>query len=199
MFFPGFIHKHTFQSPQKFLIITIHKYLCQDEDIEDFYPLHLEDQLPLSTNHGYLGIKPVEFLYNRYFCMSLHVTQLILCLFDHDKCNISQWNPSNRCKLMLHDFPECPKRHFFDCELMPHKIRRNCKKFISLCHEEGLLVRCCFSYAFFFGVISKACFVNGNVIILERHYILAFDLSTHVFGMIPFPEPSCKIIQLTTI
>lgn len=59
-------------------------------------------------------------------------------------------------------------------------------------------------------VASKACFLNGALHwLVERYnaeltavhsrYILTFDLSTHIFGMIALPEPDMKKRQLTTI
>ncbi|KAI3790275.1 hypothetical protein L2E82_03204 [Cichorium intybus] len=212
---------HTIRSPQKLLFRhrTYHKQFIDDED---FSTLHAENQLPLCPRRRYIGITAVKFPMRRDFRI-VGSCNGILCLYDRDEYTISLWNPSIRRKLTL---PDCPRRCFtgqkigfgFDPITDDYKIVS-----ISSPRQNGGIVESSFVYSmktrtwcaitsptpWFSEVASYAVFFNGalhwvvGAYSVEprdvRHYILTFDLSTQVFGMIELPDPSRKASALTTI
>nr|KAJ0197728.1 hypothetical protein LSAT_V11C700383350 [Lactuca sativa] len=94
---PSFLGMHTFRSPQK--ILFRHGKSYRNEDTY-FYTLHGEDQLPLCTKRGYIGITPVQFPNGRI----VDSGNGIICL--RIKNHLSLWNPSIRFLLSM---PECPR------------------------------------------------------------------------------------------
>ncbi|CAH1426662.1 unnamed protein product [Lactuca virosa] len=224
---PGFIRMHTSRSTQKLLFR--HQLYYDAYGLEhfrtlfsdDFYTLHLEDQLPLCPIGGYNGITAVQFPCSKTFII-IGSCDGIFCLSEYQK-GISLWNPSIRRKLSL---PVCPRRtpvpwrglgdglgFGFDPISDDYKIVQ-----ISYSRESS------FFYAIKIGtwcpitsptpLISKvllgSCFVNGALHWVVDSYhteshdsdlpcILTFNLSTHVFGMIPLPEPFWTARGITTL
>nr|KAJ0195873.1 hypothetical protein LSAT_V11C700383290 [Lactuca sativa] len=80
-------------------ILFRHGKSYRNEDA-DFYTLHGEDQLPLCSKRGYIGITLVQFHSGRI----VDSCNGIICL--RIKNHLSLWNPSIRFLLSV---PECPR------------------------------------------------------------------------------------------
>ncbi|KAL7602620.1 putative F-box protein At3g16210 [Lactuca sativa] len=223
---PSFIRMHGSRSTQKLLFRHHLRYgfeyfrtLLSD----DFYTLHSEDQLPMCPTEGYNGITAVQFPCSRDFII-VGSCDGIFCLSEHQK-GISLWNPSIRRKQSL---PNCPWRprdplegfglalgFGFDPISDDYKIvqisyPRESSYFYSL--KTGTWCAIASPTPFFSEVrrgIWGSCFVNGALHwVVDRYHteshhseipcIMTFDLSTHVFGMIPLPEPFQRLTRLTT-
>ncbi|CAH1426647.1 unnamed protein product [Lactuca virosa] len=194
---PEFIHTHTFQSPQKFLIV--HEVFREEKY---FYTLHSEDQLPLCPRRGYIGIPPVEFPYRFHshinrpykrmfpYTRSFHIVGScngIVCIFDIHKNIISLWNPSVRRNVTLQGPSNClnwvTAGFGFDTITNDYKIVRICRP------KSGECVRSSHVYTMKIGtwcaiasptplfrdVLSKACFVNGVLHWMVECYVFELD------------------------
>ncbi|KAI3790409.1 hypothetical protein L2E82_03419 [Cichorium intybus] len=219
---PGFIRMHTFRSPQKLLIR--HKFYNYQTHINDcFYTLHSEEQLPVCSRPGYIGITPIEFPYS--ICSTIVGScNGILCLFDNKEKHISVWTPSIRRKLTLPHYPwglsSAIQLGFgFDpitddyniVKISYAKYGRKSQSSFVYAVKTGTWCEIASPTPLFSKVASNACFVNGALhwvversyteshVADYRFYILTFDLSTHVFGMIPLPVSSLENLQLLTI
>ncbi|KAI3753739.1 hypothetical protein L2E82_25800 [Cichorium intybus] len=209
---PDFINMHTFQSPQKILFAHVNN---SDNIV---YTLHGEDELPLCLcpERGYIGITTTTASFpckpsfrivgscNGTFCLRTE-KHLIL------------WNPSIRRKLNVPEC-ECPEipvseRSFamfgfgFDPISDDYKIVRvsyakvgsyvYAVKTGTWCEISSPKPRFSFvaSEAFLFnGVLHWVVCVHdydkeSQYNNLPDDYILTFDLSTHVFGIIPLHGP----------
>ncbi|CAH1426663.1 unnamed protein product [Lactuca virosa] len=192
----------------------------------DFYTLHSEDQLPLCPTGGYNGITAVQFPCSRVFKI-VGSCDGIFYLNEYQK-GISLWNPSIRRKQSLPDCPRRsggPSEGFglglglglgfgFDPISDDYKIVQ-----VSYARESSffyaLKIDTWCAIASPTPLISKvlsgkSCFVNGALHWVVDSYhteshdtdlpcILTFNLSTHVFGMIPLPEPFWTARGLTTL
>ncbi|KAJ9557968.1 hypothetical protein OSB04_012582 [Centaurea solstitialis] len=218
-----FVHKHALQAAKKPQKVFIRHLTYFNKRVQSFYTLHSEDQLPLSSKHGYIGITPLEFPgYNFHIVGSCNG---ILCLFDHKIHQITLWNPSIRRTLTLPDhhssLRNCSSNGCqaaigfgFDQVTDDYKIVK-----ITYATYRRDLVPESSIYTINTGVwraiafpdtplnnVSHACFVNGGLywLVTERSnighcYVMSFDLSTEVFDTIPLLEPSWEYTQLTVI
>ncbi|KAL7602618.1 hypothetical protein Lser_V15G23746 [Lactuca serriola] len=213
---PNFIRIHTFRSPQKILIRHTNR--------EIFYTLHSEEHLASCTS----GISATNFPYNSYYWI-VGSCNGILCLYDNsDENHVILWNPSIRRKLNLPICPlRCFQIGFgFDPITDDYKIV-SIPKYYGGGRGRGItqssfvytMKKGCWCEIGFpssssssaYGVLSFTCFVNGALhwVVVKDYltdsnddvgrYILTFDLSTHVFGMISLPEPNWETRHVTTI
>ncbi|XP_024978952.1 F-box/kelch-repeat protein At3g23880-like [Cynara cardunculus var. scolymus] len=213
---PNFISNHALRAaknPQKLLIRHLTYF---NKHVQNFYTLHSEDRLPLTSRDGYIGITPLDFPgYNFHIVGSCNG---IICLYDHEIHKITLWNPSIRRKLTLphhhslRDFssngPQVAIGFAFDLATFDYKIVKISYTTYGRDAPESSI------YTINTGVwrviafpttplnnVSLACFVNGALywLVAEPGSIMSFDLSTEVFGTIPLPEPSWEVTQLTII
>ncbi|KAL4571711.1 hypothetical protein LXL04_018476 [Taraxacum kok-saghyz] len=177
--------------------------------------MHGKDQLPLCTTHAYNGTTP----FGRYgdIVGSCNGT---LCLFDYEENHMNLWNPSTRHKLSL---PDCSRilgvryRWFgfgYDPINDDYKIIwDHWQKMLECSFVYSVKTRTWCEIASPIDLKTKLLvvshFVNGVLHwVVHQHelrdtnlpYIMTFDLSTYVFGMIPLPDPNLQWeTRLTTI
>ncbi|KAI3497499.1 hypothetical protein L1887_40155 [Cichorium endivia] len=216
---PGFISMHTVRSPKKVLITHETK---KENGIDNFCTLYSEDQLPLFPRRAYIGITTVEFPFSKY-SRCVGSCNGILCMFDCKEYSINLWNPSIRRKLTL---PDCPTSPCPQCSCGVRRVGfgfdpvTDDYKIVSL--RQATTEEPSYVYSMKKGVwceiasstplnssyymTSWGCFVNGALhwVIFNKlsksDYILTFNLSTDIFGIIALPllEPSW-LCELTTI
>ncbi|CAI9295077.1 unnamed protein product [Lactuca saligna] len=212
---------HTFRSPKKILLRH-----ANNDDIkraQDFYTLHGKDELLLCLERGYNGITRDKFPCSTFVRI---VGSCYRTFFLKINNNLSLWNPSIRHKLSV---PKCPQKPD-ELETFPWAgiglgfdpigddykivwISESRKSSFVYAVKTGAWCEIASPTPQFSYVLPKAVFFNG-VLHWEIHcdhiksqdiylpsYILTFDLSTHVFGMIRLPEPDwCwRTTGLTTI
>ncbi|KAL7593413.1 hypothetical protein Lser_V15G35176 [Lactuca serriola] len=211
---PQFIRLHTFRSPQK--IRFTHENIDNNKIAEVVYTLHGEDELPLCLcpKRGYIGITTrIPFPCSNRF-RTVGSCNGTFCL--KTKNGLTLWNPSIRRKVRV---AECPRSSElalggigfgFDPISDDYKI-------VWISYEKDTS----FVYAVKTGTwceiaspkpeftyVRREAFLFKGVLHWEvNHFdldfscILTFDLSTHVFGMIPFPglAPDWLTTRLTTI
>ncbi|KAI3509806.1 hypothetical protein L1887_25329 [Cichorium endivia] len=198
---------HTFLSPKK--VIFKNGNNLYNKDAEKFYTLFREDELALCLERGYIGTTTTI----TYPCSTpfrtLGLCNGTFCLKSEK--GLSLWNPSIRRKLNV---PECPG----ECELhlggTGFGFDRMSDDYKIVCLS--LTRHITFVYAVktgtwceiaslrpeFAHVLYEAVSLNG-VLHWEVHYfnhlhsyILTFDLSSHVFGMIPLPAPTRRMLMI---
>lgn len=195
---PSFIRLHTLRSPQKLL-------LTHDTMNGRFYTLHSHDQLPLSPDYGYDGITPFEFplMYWRI----VGSCNGILCLLDNENSFI-MWNPSIRRKQTIHDpLSRRYRRRRHIAAGFGFDPITNDYKIVTIYGDNGSYSSFVYSmkkrrwYVISFPITTPfnytsplSCFVNGvlhwqaiqyiNGSILGHRFILTFNFSTHVYGML---------------
>ncbi|CAH1414312.1 unnamed protein product [Lactuca virosa] len=219
---PGFIRKHTCRSPQRLVLIHVlyNKYLQENGDAL-FCTLHAQDQLPLPLCGGYIGITPLQ--YPRRKASLIGFCNGIFLLFGYENGVISLWNPSIKRLLTL---PACPRRLIYGLGYgLGFDPMTDDNKVVSIpANGNTRILESSFVYATKTGawhpidsrmplysrVLSRACYLNGVLhwVVgccfpdsedIQFHYIMTFDLSTHVFGIIDLPKPSWLTQQLQII
>ncbi|KAL4554060.1 hypothetical protein LXL04_037658 [Taraxacum kok-saghyz] len=206
---------HTSRTPQK--IIFSHNWKTKKRK-RYFCTLHGEDELPLcvSPNRGYISIRTKVLLFP---CRSTHSRTVGSCdgiSVMRIKTCLSLWNHSIKRKLSV---PECPQASEmplggigfgFDPITDDYKIVWiSCAKDRSFVYAIKMGTWCDIaSPKPQFSHVLLEAFLFSGVMYWEVHnfdirstYILTFDLSTHVFGMIPLPGPICDWLttSITTI
>ncbi|KAL4555057.1 hypothetical protein LXL04_037668 [Taraxacum kok-saghyz] len=187
---------------------SLSKSLCKKKY---FCTLHGEDELSLcvSPNSGYISIRTKVSLFP---CRSTHSRTVGSCdgiSVMRIKTCLSLWNPSIKRKLSV---PVCPQA----CELPLGGIGFG---FDPITDDYKIVWISCakdssFVYAIKMGTWCEIASLNLSFLMCywrpfysveccigKSTYILTFDLSTHVFGMIPLPGPICNWLttSITTI
>ncbi|CAH1449952.1 unnamed protein product [Lactuca virosa] len=211
---------HTFRSPQKILF----RHLTSDgknEERKVFYTLHGEEELPmyLCPKRVYIDITTTVPFPSGDTIASCNGT---FCLLTEK--GFTLWNPSIRRKLNVPEFPRRSESFSlqgigfgFDPISDDYKIVRisNVKNHsfvyvvksgtwceIASPNHANQILSVRYDALFFNGVLHwviYVCHTEPKDIYIRR--ILTFDLSTHVFGMIPLPTSNRHWITtgLTTI
>nr|XP_043624580.1 F-box/kelch-repeat protein At3g06240-like [Erigeron canadensis] len=198
---PDFIRKYTLG-----LVQTSQKVLIMNNVMggKDIYTLHEEDRLPLSSGEGYQGVTAVE--YPRVEVQIAGSCNGILCLVDM-ALRMCLWNFSVRRQVMI---PKHPLRsrssnmtvgfgfdriandykimtiHYGDT-LRPYIYTRMTATWTPIAPPAGMFYHLrCNSYL----IDATLYWVASDSPNIPRCIIMTFDLTSHVFGTIPLPEPS---------
>ncbi|KAJ0701622.1 putative F-box domain-containing protein [Helianthus annuus] len=211
---PEFIHDHRIRCSKNPPKVLIKHVTCWEYTRKIICTSHSADQLPVHPGSGYIGIPAVEFHNQGRLTEVVGSCNGILCL--RDKENIILWNFSIRRKLVipLHPLLKSTLKPFdgafgfgFDPitddykivgALLTKKTYIYCLKTKSWCEIVSP-----YSTSSFVNLLGKACFINGILhwvmsTVDPRCFILTFNVSSHVFGRILFPEP-WRVSELTTI
>ncbi|XP_023750115.1 putative F-box protein At3g16210 [Lactuca sativa] len=218
---PQFIGLHTFRSPQK--IRFTHENNDNNKNANDFYTLHGEDELPLCLcpKRGYIGITTrIPFPCSNKYFRTVGSCNGTFCL--KTKNVLTLWNPSIRRKVRVLECPRSSELPLggigfgFDPISDDYKIVWiSCEKDTSFVYavKTGTWCEIASPKPEFTSVLYEAFLFNGvlhwevtrdnikSQDIYPPSYILTFNLSTHVFGMIPLPGPTWEWLttRITTI
>lgn len=190
------------------------------ENFIDFYGWHSLGQFALCHGHGSIDIS-TRFPFNKP--RVVNSCNGILCLVE-SKRRIILWNPSIRRKLTIPDHPysgDDVKRPFIAAGLgldpitNDYKIvsisdlknKRNAKNSFVYSVKTRSWYPIAHPATPFYNIRSTACSVNGALhwVAYSRisgsldHYIMTFNLSTHVFSRSLLPKLSCEIKRVTIL
>ncbi|GJR95456.1 F-box/kelch-repeat protein-like protein [Tanacetum coccineum] len=215
----GFIRTNALRStkyPHK--VIVRQQYRCAKLGVGVTYTL--------DPDNSYMGLKSIKFR-SSDFCI-VGSCNGILCVIDkkvwdyskNKQLSLDLWNLSIRRKLSVPVNPRFPfggaalgfgfdpitdDYKIVSIPIKPSKGYANDSFLYTLktnsWNEITSFLPTKFSYL---KVKSSALFVNGTLHWLveyriDKHHILTFNLSTHMFDKIRLPQPGCAIIQLTII
>ncbi|KAL7610157.1 hypothetical protein Lser_V15G11461 [Lactuca serriola] len=224
---PDFIRMHTCRSPQRILLTHRVKRTLKYKRYRNaaFCTLHAKEQLPLPLS---LCTTPVVLPRRKATphgsCNGILLLSDAVYGCGNGNGVISLWNPSIMRQLTL---PDCPLRRCsggmaiglgFDPITDDNKV-------VSIpAYGNTRILKSSFVYAMktgawhpidspmplYFKVLSRARYLNGVLHwVVERYstdsnyiklgYIMTFDLSSHVFGMLDLPKPGWKTQELATI
>ncbi|GJT35821.1 F-box/kelch-repeat protein-like protein [Tanacetum coccineum] len=204
----------------RFLLKTGGRIAIQELN-DDIYTLHSEDQLLMYPECVNMSVPAVKFPVGKGNIAGS--CNGIICLLNNGK-GISLWNPSIRRILTLPDNPFV-RTSFetivtvgfgFDPIIDNYKIVKvsienlpyTTHNFFVYSMKTETWCAIASPSTTFHDVVSRSCFVNGILHWLvscdpdDRGvtcYILTFDLSTHVFGMISVPDHLGYLTELTVI
>ncbi|KAL4555032.1 hypothetical protein LXL04_037643 [Taraxacum kok-saghyz] len=170
---PIFIRMHTIRSPTK-IILSHLKWKRKNKEARYFETLHGEEELPLCLcpKCKYNGIRTKA----PFFRCNIHIGIIgscngIFCVRNENR--LSLWNPSIRREVSVPELPHKPNPDTRGtwCEIIFPKPEINTRMWLAFLFD---------------GVLHWEVFRHDKGEILTGE-ILTFDLSTHVFGMIPLP------------
>lgn len=179
--------------------------------------------MPLNHSpHGYDNETTFEVPYGNDFKI-VGSCNGILCVYEYGYI-MSLWNPSIRGKLNQPYLASCPSHYSMNKVAIGFGFNSvtDDYKIVLISYSEfkeppensyvyavktGTWCEIAFPTTLFYNLSSQACFDNGAFHWLAdchsvgsndaaRHYILTFDLSTHVFGTIELPEPNWETNKL---